>query len=162
MDEMVRRSMAKWPDVPAVFGWLLLDRRGNWLLRNPARSDYERIGNARMREFIARSYAADERGRWFFQNGPQRVFVRLAYTPLVLRSEGDAFADQCGRPFDCGRAMLDEGGSLLIVGGRGVALLDDRDLPDYAEALGEAAERLPRIESSEVQSRFRFVAEPAP
>ncbi|TMH99667.1 MAG: DUF2946 family protein, partial [Betaproteobacteria bacterium] len=29
MDELVARSLAKWPNVPAVYGWLALDRRGN-------------------------------------------------------------------------------------------------------------------------------------
>ena len=33
MDETGLRSMAKWPNVPAVYGWLTLDRRGNWLLQ---------------------------------------------------------------------------------------------------------------------------------
>ena len=33
MDEMVARSLAKWPNVPAVFGWLELDRRGNWRIK---------------------------------------------------------------------------------------------------------------------------------
>src|ERR1051326_6893112 len=28
MDEIVARSLAKWPNVPAVYGWLALDRRG--------------------------------------------------------------------------------------------------------------------------------------
>ena len=35
-------------------------------------------------DFIARNYEADEHGRWFFQNGPQRVFVDLELAPLVL------------------------------------------------------------------------------
>ena len=84
MDEAVARSMARWPNVPAVYGWLSLDRRGNWRIKG------ERIGNAALRDFIARNYLADERGCWFFQNGPQRVFVELAYTPLVVHYEGDA------------------------------------------------------------------------
>lgn len=162
MDEMVLRGMAKWPGVPAVYGWVMLDRRGNWLLRNPASSAYERIGNVKLREFIARTYAVDERGRWFFQNGPQRVFVRLVYTPLVLRTAGDAYVDQCGRPFDCSGTMLDDEGSILLSGSRGVALLDDRDLQRYAEALGEAAGRLPAIARREVPARFGFVADPMP
>ena len=33
MDETVIRAMAKWPDVPAVWGWLSLDRRGVWKLK---------------------------------------------------------------------------------------------------------------------------------
>ena len=33
MDAAVIAALAKWPNVPAVFGWLRLDRRGNWLIR---------------------------------------------------------------------------------------------------------------------------------
>ena len=79
MDEIVLRALAKWPDVPDIYGWLALDRRGNWLLKG------ERIGNRALRDFIARNYAPDSRRCWYFQNGPQRVFVALAYTPLVVR-----------------------------------------------------------------------------
>ena len=69
MDDRVIRSMARWPDVPDVFGWLALDARGHWLLKG------ETIANRAAVAFIARNYAHDEFGRWFFQNGPQRVFV---------------------------------------------------------------------------------------
>jgi len=87
MDEIVARAIAKWPNVPAVYGWLSLDRRGNWAIKG------ERIRNRLVAEFIARNYGHDAQGRWFFQNGPQRVFVQLAYTPLVYRTRpGDALA----------------------------------------------------------------------
>jgi len=46
MDQTVLRSLAKWPEVPAVYGWLALDRRGNWLLRESAAQRFGRIGNA--------------------------------------------------------------------------------------------------------------------
>ena len=71
--------MAKWPNVPAVYGWLSLDRRGNWLIKG------ERIPNPLVTEFIGRNYARDARGCWYFQNGPQRVFVNLDYAPFVYR-----------------------------------------------------------------------------
>ena len=58
-----------------------------------------------LREFISRNYQADARGRWYFQNGPQRVFVSLAYTPLVIRFEGEALVDHCGRPFRPGQPI---------------------------------------------------------
>ena len=162
MDEIVLRAQAKWPDVPDVYGWLALDRRGQWLLRNPAREGYEPIGNAALREFIARNYSCDSCGRWFFQNGPQRVFVRLAYTPLVVRTREAAFVDQCGRAFESGAEWLDEQGSLLVAGGDCVALLDDRDLGSYADARGDSIEALPRVESSEVPGRFGFTQDPQP
>jgi len=164
MDQSVLRGIAKWPDVPDVFGWLALDRRGEWRLRNPASGAFERIGNPALRGFIARNYARDGCGRWFFQNGPQRVFVRLAYTPLVARLEADgALVDQCGRAFGApSGTWLDEEGSLLLAGRLGAALLDDRDLERYADAVAPPLESLPRIARAEVAARFEFNPDPAP
>jgi len=144
--------MAKWPGVPDVYGWLSLDRRGNWLIQN------ERIGNLALREFISRNYQPDVRGCWYFQNGPQRVFVQLAYTPLVIHFEGDALFDHCGRPFAAEQAFLDEEGSVLMSGNSGVGLLDDRDLARYAER----ARDLPSLARASVQRRFGFMENPAP
>lgn len=152
MDDIVVRSLAKWPNVPAVFGWLALDRRGNWLIKG------ERIGNAGLREFIGRNYEADEKGRWYFQNGPQRVYVRLAYTPLVVHYEGERLFDHCGRAFSPLEAFEDDEGSVLFAGGGTVALLDDRDLARFADQ----APPLTPIASEAVPARFRFVPEPAP
>ena len=152
MDEMVLRSMAKWPDVPAVYGWLGLDRRGNWLIKG------EKIGNRALRDFIGRNYQSDAQGRWFFQNGPQRVFVMLAYTPLVVRHEGDTLLDHCGRPFAPIHAFMDEEGSVLLAGESGIGLLDDRDLDRYADT----ANALARVRRAEVQGRFGFIADPSP
>jgi hypothetical protein len=153
MDEIVARSLAKWPNVPAVYGWLSLDRRGNWRIKE------EKIGNAALREFIGRNYEPDAQGRWFFQNGPQRVYVRLAYTPLVVHFEGDALIDHCARPFGAPLAVfLDDEGSVLVQGARGIALVDDRDLDRYAEN----GASLQRIMGSELAKRFGFVSDPRP
>lgn len=151
MDDAVARSLARWPNVPAVYGWLELDRRGNWRIKG------ERIGNAALRDFIARNYEADSQGRWYFQNGPQRVYVSLAYTPLVVHYEGDELFDHCGRPVQASETFLDDEGSVLIAGAHGVALLDDRDLPRYAER----GEPLPRLERSEIPARFGYVQTPS-
>jgi hypothetical protein len=152
MDESVVRSMAKWPDVPDVYGWLSLDRRGNWLIKG------EKIGNAALRDFISRNYAADARGCWYFQNGPQRVFVKLAYTPLVLHFEGAALLDHCGRPFQPEQAFVDEEGSVLMAGKPGIGLLDDRDLAGFADQ----AQGLPSIARGSVPERYGFILHPAP
>jgi len=152
MDASVVRGMAKWPDVPDVYGWLSLDRRGNWLIKN------ERIGNLALREFISRNYQPDARGCWYFQNGPQRVFVTLAYAPLVLHIEADALFDHCGRPFLPVQAYLDDEGSVLMQGRPGFGLLDDRDLAGYEAR----AEGLPVVARGEVPGRFGFVANPSP
>ena len=34
MDDIVKQAMAKWPNVPACYGWLGLDGRGQWFLRD--------------------------------------------------------------------------------------------------------------------------------
>jgi hypothetical protein len=152
MDDAVARSIARWPNVPAVYGWLSLDRRGNWRIKG------ERIGNVALREFIGRNYGADARGCWYFQNGPQRVYVALAYTPFVVRHEGERLFDQCGRAIALCRTYLDDEGSVLVLGQHGIALLDDRDLERYAER----ADALERIERKDVAARFGFVPDPSP
>jgi hypothetical protein len=152
MDAVVAQAMAKWPNVPAVYGWLSLDRRGNWLIKG------ERIANHALREFICRNYEADSDGRWYFQNGPQRVYVGLAYTPLVVHHEGERLVDHCGRPFAAERAYLDDEGSVLVDDGTRVALVDDRDLAHYADD----HDRLLPIRRDEVARRFGFVREPSP
>src|SRR5438067_1473004 len=152
MDAVVAQAMAKWPNVPAVYGWLALDRRGNWLIKG------ERIANQALREFIARNYEHDAAGRWYFQNGPQRVYVSLAYTPLVVHYEGDELRDHCGRPFVARATYLDNEGSVLIEGDGTIALLDDRDLARYADS----APSLQCITNAEIDERFGFVKDPKP
>ena len=34
MDDIVKHAIAKWPNVPACVGWLGLDARGNWYMRD--------------------------------------------------------------------------------------------------------------------------------
>ena len=126
MDPIVIQAMAKWPSVPNVYGWLRLDRRGNWLIKG------DRIANAGVTAFIGRNYAADEQGRWFFQNGPQRVFVTLEYAPFVVNTAGDAsmaLETHTGQPIaKVSGAWIDEKGSLLLRWGTGLGVLNDRDL----------------------------------
>ena len=107
MDDIVRQAMAKWPNVPNCFGWLALDRRGQWRMRNEYaqanKLSGEPIRHAALIDFIVRNYAHDDAGRWFFQNGPQRVFVELDYTPWVARLSADgappAFTTTTGAAF---------------------------------------------------------------
>lgn len=131
MDDSVLRAMAKWPDVPSVYGWLSLDRRGNWLVRG------ERIPHRVARNSIGRNYAGDERGCWYFQNGPQRVYVELEYTPWILALDGaGVLRSHTGIAVDRLEGVwLDDSGSLLLLTDSGISLLDDRDLDAFSQRL---------------------------
>lgn len=160
MDQIVRDALAKWPNVPACTGWLLLDRRGQWRMRDDACQAAGDLGDvihhAALKRFIERNYEADATGRWFFQNGPQRVFVDLAYTPHVVRlhcdEAGDGGAsrlvDECGNAFEPAAAWFDDQGSVLFSTAGGadagmprpaIALLHDHDLALFAERLAADA-----------------------
>jgi hypothetical protein len=111
MDDWVLRAMKRWPNVPALFGWLGLDRKGRWLIQG------EIISHPRIVLAINRNYEADEHGRWFFQNGPQRGFIRLAYAPFVLwrAAGGSAFLTHTKLPVERPTAAyLDESGTILL------------------------------------------------
>lgn len=183
MDDIVKRAMQKWPDVPNVFGWLSLDRRGNWRVKGRT-GGFERIGNRAVVDFIGRNYLQDEIGRWFFQNGPQRVFVHLDYTPLVFRftADGTGFETHTGAPAGQVRAAwLDENGELLLEADAGTGVVLDRDLAqlrlvdesgslidDEAQMGGPIAIELAgrriavmRIRSEGVAERFGYNPRPA-
>lgn len=190
MDENVLKAIAKWPNVPAVYGWLSLDRRGQWLIKG------ERIANPLVTGFIGRNYDSDLEGRWYFQNGPQRVYVSLECTPhvfFVQRMEGDpAIVTHAGAVATQVReAVVDESGALVLRTDVGVGVVCDRDLSAASEMLivasGQAvddavlasllagehgarvqlqfgARRIPvrTIASSELGRKFAFNPDPRP
>lgn len=133
MDEIGREGHSgalrsgRWPNVPACYGWLSLDRRGAWRLKG------EPIRHAGLIEFINRNYGPDGQGNWVFQNGPQAVFVDLDYTPLVLRLGTDeSLSLHTGRPAGAPvAAYLDLEGNVLVEVDSGIGLLDDRDLASF-------------------------------
>lgn len=84
MDDLVKQALAKWPHVPDCTGWLELDARGRWRIGEASAEPRQPIRNAAMIAFINRNYGVADRC-WTFQNGPQRVFVELEYTPFVWR-----------------------------------------------------------------------------
>ena len=138
MDDQVLRGMAKWPNVPAVYGWLRLDRRGNWLIRDEA------VANRTVAEYIGRNYERDGDGRWFFQNGPQRVFVELEYTPFVYRALNAVgqplrIEAHTGQPATAlTGAWIDEEGALLLETEHGIGVVHDHDLEAVLPALIDA------------------------
>lgn len=174
-------ATVKWPNVPACYGWLSLDRRGCWRLKG------QTISHRGLIDFINSHYGADAAGNWIFQNGPQAVFVALDYTPLVLRLEaGGSLRTHTGA--DAGTVAevhMDEEGCVLLATDSGIGLLDDRDLAgfvaDCRDAQGQAASEgalldtmsggagvfwrglpLRTIRCRDVPLRFGFQPDPAP
>jgi hypothetical protein len=134
MDDIVIKAMAKWPNVPNCFGWLMLDARGAWRMRNEAtqaaNAPGDRIVHEALLGFINRNYLQDEHGRWYFQNGPQRVFVNLEAAPFVAQTQADGrlrlHTGEMLDAIDC--AWFTPAGGLYLQCGERVALVDDRDL----------------------------------
>jgi hypothetical protein len=134
MDEIVKQAMAKWPNVPHCYGWLGLDARGVWRMRDEraqtSNMPGDKIANAALLGFINRNYTRDDKGRWYFQNGPQRVYVNLEATPYIARTDpAHGFLLQTGDPLaTIDEAWLTEGGQLVFRSGNKIALVDDRDM----------------------------------
>jgi hypothetical protein len=195
MDDIVKQAMAKWPNVPYCYGWLALDARGTWRMRDEAaqraNAPGDKLTNAALVGFIARNYLSDERGCWYFQNGPQRVYINLETTPFIARTDpAQGFVLHTGQPLGAPEEafMTDTGGIVLCAGGT-VAQVDDRDAAQLLQAFeldgrpaadedvmawleggaGDLALRwqdrriaIGRLTADEVPARFGFVRRPAP
>lgn len=134
MDEIVLAALNKWPNVPHCYGWLALDARGDWRMRDERAQALElagdKIRNPALLGFINRNYQHDEQGHWYFQNGPQRVYVDLEATPYIAKTAPDA-----GLLLHTGAVLsgvtevfLSTEGKLMLRAGTILAQLDDRDL----------------------------------
>ncbi len=141
MDEIVRQAMAKWPSVPHCYGWLALDARGAFRVRDEAAQAAHAPGDVirhpALLSFIYRNYLCDERGCWYFQNGPQRVYVELEATPFIARTDPvEGFVTHDGEALSpIEQAWMTEEGRLVLRAGEKLAMVDDRDLGDCLSSL---------------------------
>src|SRR5262245_20433509 len=152
MDEIVKAALKKWPNVPACYGWLALDARGDWYMRDDrtqAAGPFPQVKGSRilhdaLRAFIERNYEPADDGAWFFQNRPQRVYVELEAAPLVLGVQrletgwhvqahtGQALDEPAGRSH---RAWLDEQGRLFLETTAGLGIVRSLDMDAAADAV---------------------------
>ncbi|SFC08025.1 Protein of unknown function [Polaromonas sp. OV174] len=179
MDEIVLQAIAKWPKVPACYGWLGLDARGNWYMRDDqaqaagpfaaaapgasAAGKGSLLLHEKLIDFIQRNYESDATGQWFFQNGPQRVYVELEATPLIWRVDAApafAVAAHTGQPARVQRCLMDELGRLYLETNLGFGLVHTQDMTHAADAV-ERGLWVPQEESASVlPARFGYVRSP--
>ncbi|RTZ42324.1 DUF2946 family protein [Candidimonas sp. SYP-B2681] len=166
MDDNVLAAMARWPDVPDVYGWLSLSESGHWRLHptgdacadgndsnsldsndgprtgSHAPSRGEGITSPQILRFIDHNYGHDDQKRWFFQNGPQKVYVRVDAAPYILHTQTASSANPCGLVTHNGLAVgairewcLDDSGKLYAQTDHGPGLVAGRDLAFILERL---------------------------
>ena len=172
MDEIVEAALRKWPHVPHCYGWLALDARGDWYLRDAAAQAAgpfpqvkgSRIEHDGLRSFIERNYDADGRGCWFFQNGPQRVYVELEAAPWVWRLSAGAPCRVHAHTGDAAQpqaAWLDERGRVFLACDRGLGLVHSLDTELAADALERGEWPLQELPFSALPGRFGYVLQPS-
>jgi hypothetical protein len=174
MDEIVKAALAKWPNVPNCYDWLALDARGDWYMRddrtqaegrfpNPKGS---RILHDKLKEFIGRNYEADDAGCWFFQNGPQRVYVELEAAPWVWRLTEQAgmppaLSAHTGRDAHFRSAWLDDAGRLFLECDIGFGLVHTLDAALGADAIEAGHWRYDELPFAQMPQRFGYTLSPA-
>lgn len=174
MDDLVKQAMTKWPNVPDCYGWLGLDERGHWYLRDDAAQAIgsfqsgakgakgSLLRHEKLIEFIHRNYAPDAQGAWFFQNGPQRVYVELALTPLVWRLSDDfQLRAQTGQMAQAQACYTDEEGRVYFNTAMGFGLLHTLDVGKAAEGLELGLWQLETTDAGNLQRAFAFRISPA-
>jgi Protein of unknown function (DUF2946) len=170
MDEIVKAALKKWPNVPACYGWLALDARGDWYMRDDrvqAAGPFplvkgSRIEHEKLREFIGRNYASDADGAWFFQNGPQRVYVELEAAPHVWRiGAAGAVQSHHGVPARVQSCWLDERGRLFLLTDRGFGLVHTQDMHEAACWVESGVWRPQTMAFAQMPERFGYRLSPA-
>ena len=175
MDEIVAAALRKWPNVPHCYGWLALDARGDWYMRDARiqaagpfpRVKGSRIDHVKLREFIGRNYAADADGAWFFQNGPQRVYVELEAAPWVWRLQPDptssvVVTSHTGLPAAfAGEALVDESGRLFLVCDLGIGIVHTLDMQAASDVVEHGTWRPREIAFDALVERFGVRLSPA-
>ncbi len=173
MDDLVKQAMAKWPNVPDCYGWLGLDARGNWYMRDDRSQALGAFASGvsgakgsllqhdKLIDFIGRNYNADAIGQWFFQNGPQRVYVELEATPLVWRIQADfSVKDHIGRDARVQCCWLDELGHLFLDTNTGFGLVHTQDMTLAADAVETGLWVPKEVLRLDLPARFGYVTSP--
>jgi hypothetical protein len=126
-----------------------------------------RILHEKLREFIERNYLVDEAGCWFFQNGPQRVYVELEAAPWIWRLESvpgaaPRITSHTGLAARFESAWLDERDRLFLATDLGLGIVHTLDMEAAAGAVESAAWSPDAATFDALVTRFGYRLAPAP
>ncbi|SEK81970.1 Protein of unknown function [Roseateles sp. YR242] len=171
MDPIVEAALKKWPNVPHCYGWLALDARGDWYMRDEriqAAGPFpvvkgSRIVHDKLIGFIQRNYASDAHGAWFFQNGPQRVYLELEAAPWIWRLQPDGrVLSHTGELAQIQSGWLDEHDRLFLVADIGLGLVHTQDMGPAADAIEAGRWTVEQTTHQALLARCGVQLEPAP
>ena len=171
MDEIVKAALKKWPNVPHCYGWLALDSRGDWYMRDDRIQHAgpfptvkgSRILHEKLLDFIGRNYAHDDAGCWFFQNGPQRVYVQLEAAPWVWRVQNDlSLLSHTGLTAEFSACWLDERDRLFVGTPLGLGIVHSMDMHAAAQAVEQGLWEPGQRSHAELLAEFNLQLEPQP
>jgi hypothetical protein len=165
--------MVKWPNVPDCYGWLGLDARGNWYMRDDRAqacgafasgrpgAKGSMLQHAKLIEFIERNYASDLEGCWFFQNGPQRVYVELEATPHVWRiNDQGLITSNAGQRADFEHCLMDENGWPYLQTSAGLGLVHTQDVDALVSSVERMGWSIEEVQRADLPNRFAYCASP--
>ena len=173
MDDIVKAAMAKWPRVPHCYGWLALDARGDWYMRDDrtqAAGPFPQVKGSRIQHdkllaFIERNYSHDGSGAWYFQNGPQRVYVELQAAPYVWRVQGAPgwpLQSHTGLAAQFKGCWVCEQGRLFVDTDRGFGIVHTMDMGLAAQAVDAGAWQPAELPFAQMPAQFGYVLQPVP
>lgn len=120
-----------------------------------------RLQHEKLIAFIGRNYTCDKQGCWYFQNGPQRVYVELEAAPWVWRLQPDGnVKSHIDEPVRMQRCIVDQYGRLYLDTEQGFGLVHTQDVLQAAEFIETGLWVPQEIPTHELPLRFGYVRSP--
>lgn len=136
-----------------------VQRHGNF-----EESKGDKLSHRKLIEFIGRNYQQDDKGQYYFQNGPQKVFVELEVTPWVLRFDFEARVMTQTQQYvksTQAYAYTDELGRVYLDTELGIGLVHTMDMDRMADELANQRWSLKELKVKELEKKFNFIKSPA-